>query len=198
MLRTLLSRIRAHFAAPQHDARLAEEVAAHIDALAADYERRGLTRQAALQAARREFGNVTHMQETHRAQRRVSFFDTFAQDLRYALRQMRANPGFAAAAVLTLALGIGANTAIFQLLDSVIYRPLPVPEPERLVLLKVRANGQLGDFSYPVYREMAARQNVAEGIYAGTYAPVIQSTMRVGTEIKKVSATLVSGNFFQV
>src|SRR5580658_4229983 len=186
MFRTLLSRIRAHFTAPQHDARLAEEINAHIDALAAEYERQGLTQEAALQAARREFGNVTLMRETHRAQRTLPFLDTLMQDLRYALRQMRANPGFAAAAVLTLALGIGANTTIFQLLDSVIYRPLPVPEPERLVLLKVHANGQLGDFSYPVYREMAARQNVAEGIYAGTYAPAIQSTMRVGTEIKKV------------
>jgi predicted permease len=198
MLRTLLSRIRAHFAAPRHDARLAEEINAHIDALAADYERRGLARQAALQAARREFGNVTHMQETHRAHRTLPFLDTLAQDLRYALHQMRANPGFAAAAVLTLALGIGANTAIFQLLDSVIYRPLPVPEPNRLALIKVRANGTLGDFSYPVYREMAARQNVADGIYASTYAPVIQSTLRTGSETKKVNATLVSGNYFQV
>ena len=198
MLRTLLSRIRAHFAAPQHDARLAEEINAHIDALAADYERRGLTRQAALQAARREFGNVTHMQETHRAHRTLPFLDTFAQDLRYALRQMRGNPGFAAAAVLSLALGIGANTAIFQLLDSVIYRPLPVPEPNRLALLKVRANGTLGDFSYPVYREMAARQTIADGIYASTYAPVIQSTLRTGSETKKVNVTLVSGNYFQV
>jgi predicted permease len=198
MLRTLLSRMRAHFTAPQHDARLAEEIATHIEALAADYERRGLTRQAALQAARREFGNVTHMQETHRAHRTFPLLDTFAQDLRYALRQMRANPAFAAAAVLTLALGIGANTAIFQLLSSVIYRPLPVPQPNQLALLKVRANGMLGDFSYPVYRQIAARQNVAEGIYATTYAPLIQSTLRTGSETRKVNATLVSGNYFQV
>jgi predicted permease len=198
MLRILLSRIRAHFTAPRHDACLAEEIHTHIHALAADYERRGLTRQAALQAARREFGNVAHMQETHRAHRTLPFLDTFAQDLRYALRQMCANPGFAAAAVLTLALGIGANTTIFQLLDSIVYRPLPVPEPNRLVLLKVRANGTLGDFSYPVYREMAARQNVADGVYASTYAPVIQSTLRTGSETKKVNATLVSGNYFRV
>ncbi|MGA3235733.1 MAG: ABC transporter permease [Bryobacteraceae bacterium] len=198
MFRTLLSRIRAHFSAPQQDARLAEEINAHIDALAADYQRRGLTRQAALQAARREFGNVTHMQETHRAHRTLPSLNILAQDLRYAVRQMRANPGFAAAAVLTLAVGIGANTAIFQLLSSVIYRPLPVPEPHRLALLKVRANGTLGDFSYPVYREMAARQNVAEGIYASTYAPLIQSTLRTGSETRKVNATLVTGNYFQV
>jgi predicted permease len=198
MFRTLLARIRGHFAAPQQDARLAEEIEAHIDALAADYERNGLTRPAALQAARCEFGNAAHMQETHRAQRTLPLLDMLAQDLRYALRQMRANPSFASAAVLTLALGIGANTTIFQLLDAVIYRPLPVPEPGRLALLKVLANGTLGDFSYPVYREMAARQNVAEGIYAGTYAPIIESTLRAGGETKKVNATLVSGNFFQV
>jgi predicted permease len=198
MFRTLLSRIRGHFAARLEDTRLAEEIAAHIDALTGEYERRGLSPRAALQAARRDFGNSTHMQETHRARRMLPFLDTLAQDLRYALRQMCANPGFAAAAVFTLALGIGANATIFQLLDAVIYRPLPVPEPNRLALIKVRANGTLSDFSYPVYREMAERQNVADGIYATTYAPAIQSTIRAGSETEKVNATLVSGNYFQV
>ncbi len=129
-LRVLVSRLRGLFAT---SSRLDEEIAAHLDMLAADLERRGLTPADARAQARRDFGAITQMRETHRDQRRLPFFDTLAQDLRYALRQLRRSPGFAAAAILTLALGIGANAAIYQVLDAVVFRALPVSHSDQLV-----------------------------------------------------------------
>jgi predicted permease len=193
MLRTLLSRIRGHFAARLEDARLAEEIAAHIDALAGDYERRGLSPQAALQAARREFGNVTHIQETHRARRTLPFLDTLAQDLRYAFRQMRAKPGFAAAAVFTLALGIGANTAIFRILDAVVLSSLPVKNPRQLVMVVAKQNGTAISVSYPLFREMAARQTALAGMFASS--DVGPSGV---SDDPALRARLVTGRYFEI
>jgi hypothetical protein len=96
--------------------------------------------------------------------RRLPLIDSVAQDLRYAARQLRAHPGFTAMAVLTLALGIGANTAIFQLLDNVVLRPLPVREPERLVRLQGYLDKSPQGFTYPRLREMNAGQRTVEGI----------------------------------
>jgi hypothetical protein len=192
-LRAALSRIRAHFTARQHDARLAEEIASHIDALAGDYERRGLTPEAALQAARRDFGNVTATQEVHRAQRTIPFFETLAQDLRYAFRQMRAKPGFTAAAIFTLALGIGANTAIFRVLDAVVLSSLPVKNPEQLVQVIPKQNGKPWAVSYPLFREMSARQTVLAGMFATS--DVDPSSASDNSALR---ARLVTGRYFEL
>ena len=94
-------------------------------------------------------------------------------DLRYAFRQLLKTPGFTAVAVLTLALGIGANTAIFSLINIVLFRPMPVAEPERIVSVgPIGKNGLGPALSYPNYRDLRDRNEVFSGLFATRYAPV--------------------------
>ena len=95
-------------------------------------------------------------------------------DLRFAFRQLLKTPAFTAVALITLALGIGANAALFSIMDRLLYRPLPVPTPERLVVLAaVTPNGQTyTEFNYPLFEDYARSQNVLEGICATGSVPV--------------------------
>jgi putative ABC transport system permease protein len=127
-----------------------------------------------------------------------------SQDLRYALRQLRKSPGFTAVAVLTLALGIGANTAIFGLLDQALLRSLPVREPYRLVLLRYsgsntghlssRADGKTY-FSYPMYRDLRDRNSVFSGVIATDWT---EAGFEWRNQPELVATELVSGNYFDV
>jgi putative ABC transport system permease protein len=115
------------------DADIAEEIRQHIDEAVEDLVARGTSRADAEAAARRRFGNVTLMEERSREVWRWTMVSDFIADLRYALRQLRRAPAFAAAAVATLAIGIGATTTIFSVADAALLNPLPFPNPDRLV-----------------------------------------------------------------
>jgi putative ABC transport system permease protein len=126
------------------------------------------------------------------------------QDLRYAVRQLRKSPGFATVAILTLALGIGANTAIFSLLDQALLRSLPVKEPNRLVLLRFSGDDSghsspRGDnflyFSYPMYRDLRDRNSVFSGTIATALAQV---GVQWHNQPELADAELISGNYFDV
>jgi predicted permease len=128
----------------------------------------------------------------------------FAQDFRYALRQLGKTPGFAAVAIVTLALGIGANTAIFSLLDQALLRTLPVKDTDRLVVLQSVGsfNGNTSSrtdenfyFSYPMYRDLRDRNSVFSGLIATVWTQV---GVQWRNQPELVAAELVSGNYFEV
>ena len=161
--RVLLWRLFRRGRAP---AELEEEMAAHRALLAVEYRRRGMAPEAAGAESRRQFAGTTQIREQYRATQRLPLLDSLAQDVAYALRQLRASPGFTAAAVLTLALGIGANLAIYRVLDAVLFRDLPVRDPAGLVQVQLLESHDPQRVSYPLFRELAARQHVLEGMFA--------------------------------
>src|ERR1041385_7866908 len=119
-------------------------------------------------------------------------------DIRFALRMLTKNPGFAGVVVLTLALGIGANAAIFSLLDQVLLQSLPVADPDQLVVLSAYEPKEPGvdySFSYPTYQDLRDRNDVFSGVIARGGA---QMNVSYGDQTERVSGELVSGNFFEV
>jgi uncharacterized protein YoaH (UPF0181 family) len=129
---------------------LSQEIQDHLHEKIAELMAGGLSKSEATAVARREFGNVTQVQERSRAVWRWPSIEDFLLDIHYGLRTLRNNPGFTAAAVMVLALGIGANTALFSVVNGVLLRPLPFPHPEQLVTLREsKPNFATGSISYP-------------------------------------------------
>jgi predicted permease len=137
----LLGSLKALFAGRRIEKDLDEEIRFHVERETEKYVRRGMTPEAARTEALRRFGGVEKTKEEVREAERAVFFETVLQDVRYGLRALRKNPGYAAAAVLTLALGIGANTAIFSVVHGVILQSLPYGGGDKLVRIQVDAPG---------------------------------------------------------
>src|SRR5260370_6928513 len=132
-LRIFGARLSGLFHKQRLNGDLDAEFHAHLEMLTEENIRRGMNPKEAAHAARREFGGVEYTKELYRDQRGIQFFDTLAQDLRFALRGLGKRPGFALVAILTLALGIGSTTAVFSVVDRILFRSLPYPHDERLV-----------------------------------------------------------------
>ncbi len=173
---------------------LDEEINAHLDAAIRERIARGEPPAQAEAAARREFGNVALIKEVTRDQWGWTWLEHLAQDLRYGLRQLRRNPGFTLTAVLTLALGIGANTAIFTLVNSVLLRPLPYRESDRLVAVfqHEKRLGERRNAASPFSFHQWQHNRVFETMAAATpWSPVLTGHDRPDViDGLKVSATL--------
>ncbi len=193
-----LRRLRYLFRRQATEAEMAEEMRFHLDERTADSLADGLPPDEARYAAQRRFGNVASIQEQAREGRGWSWLEGFAKDLRYAVRALRKSPSFTATALLTLALGIGANTALFSVINSVLLRPLPFPSADRLTVVwetsaqqGVKREGPAGPNFYDWREQSRLFQDLA-AIELGT------GTVTGQGEPRQVRAMRVTTNLFSV
>ena len=192
----LFSRCALMFHRKRLDAELDDELRAHIDLAIAENQRGGMTIEQARTAALRAFGGVTQTRESYRVQRGLPWIADTMQDIRFGARMLAKNPGFTAIAVLTLALGIGGNTAIFSIVNGVLLNPLPFPHADQLVALhESKPNFPRGSVSYPNFLDWR-RQNHSFSSMAVARRYVFSLTGR--GEAEQVVSEFISADFFSV
>jgi predicted permease len=178
----------------RREADLDRELREHLELAAEDLQADGLPPEAARRAAQRAFGNTTLVKENVRSLWRWATPDRLAQDLRYAARALRRSPGFAAAAVLSLAFGIGANTAIFSLADALLFQELPVREPTQLVRFSLSGSDREIAFSYPLFEQLRDHNRAFAGVFA--YCDVDGLDVVADGHGQLATAEFVSGGYF--
>ena len=205
-LRQFFQRFQAFFHGAQFDRELEAEMLAHVQFATEENLQKGMSPTEARRRALIHFGGPEQSKEQHREARGLPLLESLLQDVRYALRVLRKSPSFTAVAILTLALGIGANTGIFTILREVLLQSLPVPHPDELVLLyspgpqqgHVSSDEEGTDgaesFSYPMYLNLRDRNEVFAGLAAKDTAAV-SLTFHGNTE--RAQADVVTGNYFQ-
>lgn len=200
---TIPLRLRSLFRRAQADRELDDEIRDHIEQKAEEYVAKGLPPEEARRQALLEMGGIEKRIEECREARRVTWIHNLTQDLHFGLRMLRHSLGFTAIAVLSLALGIGANTAIFTLIDAVMLRMLPVKNPQELVSLNLApdtrfprdANGDLStQFPYPAFVQMREHNQVLSALFAFKNTPGLSVVANGNAEI--AHGQLVTSNYF--
>jgi len=195
--RILLSRCAAILRGRKLDADLDDELRAHLEIAIEENMKRGLSRKSARIEALREFGGVTQIKESYRVQRGLPLAGQLVRDVRFAIRQLRNSPGFALTAIFTLALGIGANTAVFSLMNALLLRPLPVPRAGDLAVIHFARTDDADpnySFSAPMFRALEKRREVFESV--GSFSSR-KMQVRAASGNVDVSGAIVSGDFFR-
>jgi putative ABC transport system permease protein len=194
---TLPLRFRSLFRKNRVEQELTEELRFHLEQLIGEKIANGMTPEEARYAALRELGGVEQIKEECRDMRRMSYVENLRQDIRHGLRQLRRSPGFTAVAIITLALGIGANTAIFTLLDAILLRHLPVPHAEQLYQVRRSGTGEperlTGAFTNALWQNLRQRQDVFSGMAAwGT----TDFNLSRGGAVERAQGLWASGDYF--
>jgi putative ABC transport system permease protein len=184
----------------QRDAGFEEEMAAHLAMHVEDNMRAGMSPVEARRAALIKLGGVAQTRELYRDRRGVPIMDHLAQDLRYAVRTLRQAPGFALIVILTLGLGVGANAAIFSIVNAVLLRPLPYPDADRLVMVYATnpRSGSVTDVtSYPEFEDWKAQNRSFDHVAAFTARRATVSNPDANTQAEMISAAQVTPGFFE-
>ena len=175
---------------------LERELAGHLELEAEEQRAAGRSPVEAREAAQRALGRTLAIKEDVRATWRWASLESVRQDLRFAGRMLRKSPGFTAAALFSLAVGIGLNASVFSVLNAILLRPLPAPAPERLVRV---FHGERGNLSYKNYRDLAAQSRALEGLAAFSWPnPVALVDPAVGAGAEEIWSAAVSTNYFDV
>jgi predicted permease len=204
-LRVWVLRLTSAFGRARRERELTDEIAAHAQLEADELVKRGVEPAEARRMALAHGGGVTGVHDAYRDQRGVPVIEQFVQDLRYGARTLRRSPGFTTVIVVMLALGIGANTAIFTLIDALMMRTLPVSHPEQLVAIgdQARVSGQSGGsprtdlISYPLYLDLREHSRTLSGILASGRAGRLDAHVdSAGAPVEHPRGRFVSGNYF--
>src|SRR5215471_12894323 len=195
-LRQFVFRLRSFFHRSQLDQELDAEMSSHLELAIEENLRRGLSPEEARRQALVRFGGSQQAKEQHREARSLPFLETLLQDLRFAFRVLRKSPGFTAIAILTLALGIGASTAIFSVVDAVLLSPLPYPHPEQIVRVWEQGpNGHRWNLADLNFKDFQKQNSTFSSLAEYTLGE--PTSISGGSEPSRVDVSAVSGGFFK-